>query len=134
MTSYPRSDCEFLPTTQFKDAQRILKNLTGFPDAALKKLVSHANATIKSRAWNDKKISAHHAIIPTQKFLSGTLPAVEMNIYNLIARNYAVQFYPLHVYDETIVAVDYKKEIFTARGKVVKQANRLARILYRSEN
>jgi len=121
LTSYPRSDCEYLPTTQFKDAQRILKNLNSFPDAALKKLVAHADATIKSRAWNDKKISAHHAIIPTQKFLSGTLPAVEMNIYNLIAKNYAVQFYPLHVYDETVVEVKYKDETFTARGKIVKQ-------------
>ncbi len=44
-----------------------------------------------------------------------------MNIYNLIARNYAVQFYPLHVYDETVVEVKYKDETFTARGKVVKQ-------------
>ncbi len=121
LTSYPRSDCEYLPTTQFKDAQRILKNLTSIRDDALKNLVTHANATIKSRAWNDKKISAHHAIIPTQKFLSGELSAVEMNIYSLIAKNYAVQFYPLHVYDETVVEAKYKDETFTARGKVVKQ-------------
>ncbi len=120
-TSYPRSDCEFLPTTQFRDAQRILKNLTSTTDASLKKLVMNANAAIKSRAWNDKKISAHHAIIPTQKPLSGQLPIVEFDVYNLIAKNYVVQFYPLHVYDETVVNVNYKDENFTARGKVVKQ-------------
>ena len=120
-TSYPRSDCEFLPTTQFRDAQRILNNLTNSSNESLKKLSMHANATIKSRAWNDKKISAHHAIIPTQKPLSGQLPVVELNVYNLIAKNYAVQFYPPHVYDETVVAVSYKNENFTARGKVVKQ-------------
>lgn len=120
-TTYPRSDCEFLPTTQFKDAQRILKNLSVTKDDALKKLVVHANATIKSRAWNDKKISAHHAIIPTQKNLSGALSEIEVNIYKLIAKNYAVQFYPLHIYDETVVEVKYKDENFTARGKVVKQ-------------
>ena len=120
LTSYPRSDCEYLPTNQFKDAQRILKNLSAAADTGVKKLAVHSNAAIKSRAWNDKKISAHHAIIPTQKFLSGTLSAVEMNIYNLIAKNYAVQFYPLHVYDETVVTVKYKEETFTARGKVVK--------------
>ena len=116
-TTYPRSDCEYLPTTQFKDAQRILKNLSATKDDALKNLIVHANAAIKSRAWN----SAHHAIIPTQKFLSGTLTDIELNVYKLIAKNYAVQFYPLHVYDETVVSVDYKKETFTARGKVVKQ-------------
>ncbi|MBR0060402.1 MAG: DNA topoisomerase III, partial [Selenomonadaceae bacterium] len=120
-TTYPRSDCEYLPTTQFKDAQRILKNLSATRDDALKNLITHANAAIKSRAWNDSKISAHHAIIPTQRILSGQLSEVEVNVYKLVAKNYAVQFYPLHIYDETVVGVDYKKETFTARGKVVKQ-------------
>lgn len=121
LTTYPRSDCEYLPTTQFKDAQRILKNLAATKDESLKNLVMYADAGIKSRAWNDKKISAHHAIIPTQKFLSGTLPEIELNVYNLIAKNYVVQFYPPHVYDETVVEVNYKDELFTARGKVVKK-------------
>lgn len=120
-TSYPRSDCEYLPTTQLKDAQQILKNLSATKDDALKNLIVHADAAIKSRAWNDSKISAHHAIIPTQRFLSGTLTDIERNVYKLIAKNYAVQFYPLHVYDETVVEVKYKDENFTARGKVVKQ-------------
>ena len=121
LTSYPRSDCEYLPTTQLQDAQRILRHLTRTSDASLKNLSVHANPKIKSRAWNDEKISAHHAIIPTQKPLNMQLPAVEFNVYNLIAKNYAVQFYPLHVYDETVVEVKYKGEIFSARGKVVKQ-------------
>lgn len=122
LTTYPRSDCEFLPTVQFKDAQKILQNLTSSINDPLKKLATHANASIKSRAWNDKKISAHHAIIPTQKILNVPLPPVEFNVYNLIAKNYAVQFYPLHIFDETVVAVKYKGENFSARGKVVKQA------------
>ncbi|MBR0260532.1 MAG: DNA topoisomerase III [Selenomonadaceae bacterium] len=121
LTSYPRSDCEYLPTTQLKDAQNILRNLSRSSNESLKKLSAHANPTIKSRAWNDKKISAHHAIIPTQKPLNMQLSEIEFNIYNLIAKNYAVQFYPQHVYDETVVNVKYKDEIFSARGKVVKQ-------------
>ena len=121
LTSYPRSDCEYLPTTQLKDAQRILRNLSTTSNDSLKKLVMNSNSTITSRAWNDKKISAHHAIIPTQKALAMHLPEIEINVYNLIAKNYAVQLYSLHVYDETVVEVDYKDETFTARGKVVKK-------------
>lgn len=121
LTTYPRSDCGYLPMTQFRDAPKILSNLTRSGDKGLKKLSEHADAAIKSRAWNDKKISAHHAIIPTQKPLTISLTAIELNVYNLIAKNYAVQFYPQHVYDETVVAVDYKGEKFTARGKVVKK-------------
>lgn len=121
LTTYPRSDCEFLPTTQFKDAATILKNLSALGDDSLKKLSVHAAADIKSRAWNDKKISAHHAIIPTQKKLTMQLPIVELNVYKLIAKNYAVQFHPLHIYDETVVSVKYKDETFSTRGRVIKQ-------------
>ena len=120
-TSYPRSDCEYLPTTQFKDAQKILTHLQKTVEENLHELMTNADAKIKSRAWNDKKISAHHAIIPTLKPMSGDVSEIEKNIYNLIAKNYAVQFYPLHVFDETTVAVSYKEEKFSARGKVVKQ-------------
>ncbi len=120
LTTYPRSDCEYLPTTQFRDAQRILHNLSMVSNGTFKDLIDHADVAIRSRAWNDKKISAHHAIIPTQKFLTQDLTTIEKNVYVLIARNYAVQFYPQHVYDETIVNIKYKDELFTTRGKVVK--------------
>ncbi len=120
LTTYPRSDCEYLPTTQLADARRILSNLAASNNDGVKTLSQHAAAEIKSRAWNDQKISAHHAIIPTQKALAINLTEIEMNVYNLIAKNYVVQFYPLHVYDETVVEVKYKDEKFTTRGKVVK--------------
>ena len=121
LTSYPRSDCEYLPTSQIKDAPLILKNLSGVSNERLKNLAAHADSTIKSCVWNDKKISAHHAIIPTRKPLTVQLSPIELNVYILIAANYAVQFYPPHIYDETYVEVLYRNEIFTARSKSVKQ-------------
>ena len=119
LTTYPRSDCAFLPTNQFKDAETILRNFEATKQ--LRPLMLKADASIKSRAWNDKKISAHHAIIPTIKFLDPTtISPDELNIYLLIARGYAAQFHQPFVYDETNVAVDYKSEMFAARGKVIK--------------
>ena len=120
-TTYPRSDCQFLPTNQFGDAKKILAHLSRTHDENLKNLVTNADVSIKSRAWNNKKISAHHAIIPTTKPLTGGITEIEQNIYKLIAKNYAVQFHPLHVYDETAVTVSYKDEKFSVRGKVIKQ-------------
>ena len=121
LTTYPRSDCQYLPTTQFGDAKKILENLQRTTDENLKKLVDNADAKIKSYAWNNKKISAHHAIIPTMKPVTGGLSQIEMNIYKLIAKNYAVQFYPVHIYDETVIEVAYKQEKFSARGRITKQ-------------
>ncbi|MCI6087177.1 MAG: DNA topoisomerase 3 [Selenomonas sp.] len=118
LTTYPRSDCEYLPTNQFGDAKTILANLKAATDTPLAAWAAGADAGRKSRAWNDKKISAHHAIIPTTVRVNPeTLPATERNLYELIARGYIAQFYPPHVYDQTKVEVTYKDELFTAGGR-----------------
>ena len=119
-TTYPRSDCQYLPVSQFGNAAKILTHLSNFNDENLHNLVINADAKIKSRAWNTSKVSAHHAIIPTVNPL-GNVTEIERNIYNLIARNYAVQFHQLHLYDECTVTVNYKGEIFSARSKNVTQ-------------
>ena len=120
-TTYPRSDCQYLPLSQFTNAPKILAHLKNTNDENLKRLVDNANAKIKSRAWNNSKISAHHAIIPTVKPMDGNVTQIEINVYNLIAKNYAVQFHQLHLYDETTVTVTYKDEIFSARTKIITQ-------------
>lgn len=118
LTTYPRSDCEYLPTNQFKDSAVILQNLQGIAHEQLSAWAAGADGKIKSRAWNDKKISAHHAIIPTRvKADLAKLSIVERNIYFLIAQAYLAQFYPVHTYYQTKVEVDYKDELFAASGR-----------------
>lgn len=76
----------------------------------------------KSRAWNDKKITAHHAIIPTKvKVNLMSLTTEERNIYFLIAQAYIAQFYPVHIYDQTKISIEYMQELFVTSGRVVKQ-------------
>lgn len=66
LTTYPRSDCEYLPENQFADVAEILGHLPTLQNKEFAEVVKNADVSIKSRAWNDKKISAHHAIIPTR--------------------------------------------------------------------
>lgn len=123
LTTYPRSDCEFLPMNQFTDAKVILANLQESGEGQLADWAANSDVKIKSRAWNDKKISAHHAIIPTQvKCNVNSLADVERNLYFLIAQAYIAQFYPLHVYDQTRVEITYQGELFATSGRVLKQA------------
>ncbi|MFV0636347.1 DNA topoisomerase 3 [Mitsuokella sp. WILCCON 0060] len=118
LTTYPRSDCEYLPTNQFGDAKTILSHLAKAGDGLVSSWVPAANPQQKSRAWNDKKISAHHAIIPTTVQADVTkMTAEERNLYHLIARGYLAQFYPVHTYDQTKIEVQYKDELFTASGR-----------------
>lgn len=118
LTTYPRSDSEYLPVNQFGDAKTIISNLTRSGHPTLAAWAAEANLKLKSRAWNDKKITAHHAIIPTTVAANLTkLNERERNIYWLIARGYIAQFYPPHIYDQTKVSITYKEELFTQSGR-----------------
>ena len=131
LTSYPRSDAEYLPVNQHKDAPKILGNLAALADTPLGAWAREADAKQKSRAWNDAKISAHHAIIPTTVPVNlARLSAVERNIYELIARAYIAQFHPNYVYDQTKVEVTYHGELFSASGRTERAAG--WRAMYRT--
>ena len=120
LTTYPRSDCEYLPLNQRKDVPAILANLGRISDKTLSQWAGQADGSIKSRAWNDGKITAHHAIIPTTVPCPyDKLTAVQRNIYFLIAQAYMAQFYPVHEYIQNRVVVEAAGEQFVAHGKTV---------------
>lgn len=117
LTTYPRSDSEYLPESQRGDAAAILEHLTAL-DGDLAVWAQGADTDIKSRAWNDKKISAHHAIIPTRvKPAPDKLSDMERNIYFLVAQAYIAQFYPVHRYEQTKLEVTCHEEVFRASGR-----------------
>ena len=121
LTSYPRSDCDYLPENQLADAAAILKNLAA-ADSSLERFIEKADLSIKSRAWNDKKISAHHAIVPTTvETKLSDLSEKEKNLYMLIAKSYIAQFYPAQEFLSTKVELSAGGEMFTASGKVILQ-------------
>ena len=121
LTSYPRSDCDYLPENQLGDAAAILKNLAA-ADSSLEQFIEKADLSIKSRAWNDKKISAHHAIVPTTvETKLSDLSEKEKNLYMLIAKSYIAQFYPAQEFLSTKVELSAGGEMFTASGKVILQ-------------
>ena len=62
-------------------------------------LLALAQTTRKSKAWNDKQVQAHHAIIPTTKQSDlDKLGSNERKLYEMIARQYLMQFYPEYEY------------------------------------
>ncbi|TWH49501.1 DNA topoisomerase 3 [Sporomusa sp. KB1] len=122
LTTYPRSDCEFLPEAQHEDAATIIGNLGRIANNELAGWAAKADTNISSRAWNDKKITAHHAIIPTvERCNFASLNETERNIYFLIAQTYIAQFYPVHVYDQTRAELEHAGETFIANGRIIKE-------------
>ena len=121
LTSYPRSDCDYLPENQLADKDLILDHLASL-DADFSSFAVKADRKLRSRAWNDAKISAHHAIIPTTMRPDYTaLTEMEKNLYALIAKAYIAQFYPPQEFLSTKIEVTAGEEIFTASGKVIFQ-------------
>ncbi|MBE0506273.1 MAG: DNA topoisomerase 3 [Marinospirillum sp.] len=123
LTTYPRSDVAHLPEDQHQDAPLILdvvaKNVPGLAEIA-----SKANPSIKSHAWNTKKVKGHYGIIPTGKAASGVIAGLSREargLYESICKRYLAQFYPEAEFDETQVEVrspDDQGERFTVTGRV----------------
>lgn len=114
LTTYPRTDCGYLTSSQHADAKTIL-------DAIAKvnpKLVQDSDPSRKSKAFNDKKVTAHTGIIPTAKTPDiSKLNEVEKNLYGIIARHYVAQFLPDHEYQSVEIAIECAGEKFLGKGK-----------------
>ncbi|QJY37951.1 DNA topoisomerase III [Vibrio europaeus] len=117
LITYPRSDCRYLPLEHYSQASSVC-DVIGNNAKELSSAVSGANLSLKSKAWNDKKVDAHHAIIPTPKKASvNGLSGNEMKIYQQIARQYLMQFYPAAVYAEAKLVFDIAGGTFIAKGR-----------------
>ncbi len=132
LTTYPRSDCEYLPTNQITDIGKILDNLKSV-STEMFQFANDADIKIRSRAWDDKKITAHHAIIPTTvKPDFSSLTNEEKKMYELVARAYIAQFYPAQTFLTTTVLVEGNEELFKATGTVIQEMG--WKKLYRSHD
>lgn len=120
LITYNRSDCQYLPDEEFEEAESVLSAVAQTAKV-FAGAVSNADFTIKSRAFSSDKVTAHHAIIPTDTVANlDDLSESEKNIYLLIARSYIAQFYPKYSFDSTSIVVDVDSFMFKANGKVDK--------------
>lgn len=122
LITYPRSDSRHLPTEHFAQAKTVISAI-GQNDSDFEQAVTHANPSLKSKAWNDSKVDAHHAIIPTPKrHPIASLNSDEKKIYRQIARQYLMQFYPNATYADSKLVFDIAGGTFIAKGRVLLDA------------
>ncbi len=119
LITYPRSDCQYLPTEHLNDVPAVTHAISQMSDK-LATMLEHADLTKKSRAWNNQKVSAHHAIIPTAKNkATGVLSSNEEKVYELVARQYIAQFYPNFEYSDKQIDTVIAGGLFTSKQKDV---------------
>ncbi len=129
-TSYPRTDCRYLPNSQFGDVPEILRNLASQDPEAQKQINGATRTQYPSRAFDQSKITAHHAIIPTgaPNVDIHKMSDSEYKVYNAIRKAYIAQFYPAAEYNCTSISLTGENENFKANSKVL--VNPGWRILY----
>ena len=120
--TYPRTDSRYLPEDYLDTVKKAvgamrLEPLTPFAQTALTKGYLHTS----KRIFDNKKISDHHAIIPTVVQPKG-LSEAEMKIYLLVARRFLAVFFPPAVYLHTRRESLVEGELFLTEGKVLVEA------------
>lgn len=116
-TTYPRSDCGYLPESMLPEAPSVIAALRD-SDPTLAPLLALVNLAQRSRAWNDGKVTAHHGIIPTDERTKLTaLSERERAVYTLIRAHYLAQFLPHHEFERTVAQLTCGDVKLVARGK-----------------
>ena len=120
LITYPRTDSRYLSEDMKTVIPGVLKairipELESFLDAM-------PPLQFTKRIIDNKKITDHHAIIPTSKRPDlARLSEEERRIYLLVAKRLIEVFYPPYEYEVTEAVVTVEKETFLARGRVVLQ-------------
>ncbi|MCA0976353.1 DNA topoisomerase III [Halomonas denitrificans] len=119
LITYPRSDCRYLPREHLKSLPGQLASACR-DDATLGRWLANADMQLRSRAFDDSKVGAHHALAPTGKpFSAERLSAQEADVYRLIARNVLAQFYPALETQEVKAECQLLDERFAASGQTL---------------
>ena len=118
-TTYPRTDCGYLPESMLDDVPRILHALVA-ASPSLGQVIREIDPCRRSRAWNSSKITAHHGIIPTAITVDLTqLSESERAVYALIRARYLAQFLPEHEFLKSQVLLQCQADPLLARGKQI---------------
>ena len=120
LITYPRSDSRYLPEEHFAGRHSVMNAISVHaPDLLPQPAV---NPDTHNRCWDDKKVDAHHAIIPTARASNVNLTYNEAKVYNLIARQYLMQFCPDAVFRKCVIELEIAKGKFVAKARFLAEA------------
>lgn len=119
--TYPRTDSRYIGEDIVPTIKERLKACGTGP---YRKLTGPLlGKTIQANAGfvDDKKVSDHHAIIPTEQFVQlDHMTNEERKIYDMVVRRFLSVLYPPFLYDQVTMEAKAAGETFVASGKVIK--------------
>lgn len=116
LVTYPRVDTTYLPDDMYPKVPAILRQMKYYSELTgplLDKKIKKSK-----HVFDTKKVTDHHAIIPTGQVPSGVTPD-EQKVYDLVAKRFIAAFYPDCKVSNTTVMGEVLKLAFKATGKQV---------------
>ncbi|MGN1400978.1 MAG: DNA topoisomerase III [Bacillus sp. (in: firmicutes)] len=118
--TYPRTDSRYLSSDIVSTLPERLKacgvgEFRPLANKVLRKPIKPSKAFV-----DDRKVSDHHAIIPTEGYVNySSFSDKERKIYDLVVKRFLAVLFPAYEYEQLTVKATIGKETFIARGKTV---------------
>jgi DNA topoisomerase-3 len=118
--TYPRTDSNYLTTDIVPTLKERLQAIKNSPYHKTIEQILQAPIKANKAFVDDKKVSDHHAIIPTEEQLNiNKLNDREFKIYDLVIKRFLAVLYPAFEYDEIKVTLTIGDEQFNAQGRKI---------------
>jgi len=115
VVTYPRVDTTFLPNDVYPKIKGILQNLTNYQ--RLTTVLLGKKIKKSSKVFNDKKVTDHHAIIPTG--IQINLQYNQQQVYDIIVKRFIAVFYDDCIVANTVVIGEAADVPFRTSGKEI---------------
>ena len=119
--TYPRTESRYIGTDVVPTIKERLKACGTGPYKKLAGVLMNKPIPVNKSYVDDKKVSDHHAIIPTEEFVQlDHMTNEERKIYDMVVRRFLSVLYPPFEYEQVTIEAKAAGETFAASGKTVK--------------
>ncbi len=119
--TYPRTDSRYISRDVVPTLKERLRACGTGPYKKLAGALIQKPIQAGAGFVDDKKVSDHHAIIPTEQFVQlDHMTSEERKIYDMVVRRFLSVLYPPCEYDQVMLEGKIGQEHFAAGGKVMK--------------
>ena len=121
--TYPRTDSRYIGKDVVPTIKERLKACGTGPYRKLAGVLINKPLQTNGSFVDDKKVSDHHAIIPTEQFVQlDHMTNEERKIYDMVVRRFLSVLYPAFEYEQTSLEAKAAGQTFAANGKTVIRA------------
>lgn len=118
--TYPRTDSRYIGKDVVPTIKERLKACGTGPYRKLAGALLNKPVQVNGSFVDDKKVSDHHAIIPTEQFVQlDHMTNEERKIYDMVVRRFLSVLYPPFEYEQTSMEGEISGYTFAASGKTI---------------